>query len=151
MNTKFTALALAAVTALSLAPKPVQASDRGLAIVGGFIGGLLVASAINDSHSTCYPERPSAVVVDERCASGGPADGCWNDVAVNVWVPACWVVERGAYGGSCRRYVGGHYERRVNRVWVSRDRYSRYDRRDRDHGDRDHRSREADNDRSYRR
>ncbi len=126
MKTKITALALVAATALSLTPKPAAASDKGLAIVGGFIGGLIVASAINDSYHD-YPGR-TAVVVDDRCESYAP-NGYWRDVSVQVWVPACWVVERGYRGYDQRRYVVGHYEGRYNRVWVSND---RHDYRDRD-------------------
>jgi hypothetical protein len=120
MKTKITALALITASALSLAPKPAAASDKGLAIVGGFIGGLIVASAINDSCHD-YPARTSTVVVDNRCDACAPA-GYWRDVSVQVWVPACWVVEHNYRGYDNRRYVCGHYENRYNRVWVSTDR-----------------------------
>jgi hypothetical protein len=40
-----------------------------------------------------------------------------------VWVPACWIVERDCYGRCYRRYMGGHYECRNDRVWVAYDRY----------------------------
>ncbi len=126
MKTKITALALVAATALSLTPKPAVASDKGLAIVGGFIGGLIVASAINDSYHN-YPSR-TAVVVNDRCEPSAP-NGYWRDVTVQVWVPACWVVDRSYRGYDNRRYVTGHYEGRNNRVWVSND---RHDYRDRD-------------------
>lgn len=118
MKTKFTALALAAVTALALAPKPAQASDKGLAVVGGLIGGLLIASAINDHNHT--------TVVYDSCDTG-----YWNDVSVQVWVPGCWIVERRHHGREYRRYVDGHYESHTNRVWVAYDRHDRrHDRRD---------------------
>lgn len=120
MKTKITALALVAATALSLTPKPAAASDKGLAIVGGFIGGLIVASAINDSYHN-YPGR-TAVVVDDRCEPYA-SNGYWRDVTVQVWVPACWVVERGYRGSDHRRYVSDHYEGRNNRVWVSNERH----------------------------
>ena len=120
MKTKITALALITAAALSLAPKPAAASEKGLAIVGGFIGGLIVASAINDSYHD-YPARTSTVVVDNRYDSCAPA-GYWRDVSVQVWVPACWVMERNYRGYDNRRYVSGHYENRNNRVWVSNDR-----------------------------
>ncbi|MEO6994499.1 MAG: hypothetical protein ABI273_12780 [Lacunisphaera sp.] len=120
MKTKITALALAVATALALTPKPAAASDKGLAIVGGFIGGLIVASAINDSYHNS-PARP-AIVVDDRCDTY-TSNGYWRDVTVQVWVPACWVVERGYRGYDSRRYIAGHYEGRNNRVWVTRDRH----------------------------
>ena len=138
MKTKFTALALITVTALSFAPKPAAASDKGLAIVGGFIGGLIVASAINDSHHDDYSSRNTTVIVDdgcndrrERCDDRGPS-GYWNNVCVSVWLPGCWIVERSYHGRDCRRYVEGHYERRNERVWVSNDRHNRNDNHDRE-------------------
>jgi len=141
MKTKLTALALSAVTALSFAaPKPAEASDKGLAILGGFIGGIIVASAINDSnHDGYYSERPTAVVVNDRCDDYG-ASGYWSVVAVNVWVPGCWIESRDYRGCRERRYVSGHYECRNNRVWVSNDRHNRNERYDRnDRRDHDYR------------
>ena len=127
MKTKFIALALATVTALSLTPKPAAANDKGLAIVGGFLGGLIVASAINDSrHDNSYDNCNTAVVVadrDDRCEDRRDA-GFWREVSVQVWVPGVWIVER-SHRGSYRHYVSGHYEHRNNRVWVASDRHER--------------------------
>jgi hypothetical protein len=126
MNTKITALALIAVTALSLAPKPAEASDKTLAVLGGFIGGVLVASEINHNRDY-YPTAP-AIIVNDRCD-----DGYWRVVEVRVWVPGYWVTD--CYRGrSLNRYVDGHYECRSNRVWVSYGRNDRHDRRDREIG-----------------
>ncbi len=141
MKNKITALALIAATALSLAPKPAQAHDRGLAIVGGFLGGLIVANAINDSrHDYSYADRgPTTVIVNDRndrCDDFGDRyddrshSGYWKDVTVQVWVPGYWLVERGHHGCSYRRYVEGYYTLRTDRVWVSND---RFDRRDHDY------------------
>jgi hypothetical protein len=140
MKTKITALALAAVTALSFAPKPAKAGDTEWALVGGLIGGIMIGAAINDSHhSTVYPPHNTAVVVrgpvvndcDDRA-------GYWKDVSVKVWVPGCWIVERSRHGHSreVRRYVNGHYEFRSNRVWVAYDRghNNRYDNHRSDYG-----------------
>ena len=121
MKTKFTALALITASALSLAPKPAAANDKGLAIVGGFLGGLIVASAINESQhhdEVRYVER-----VDGR--NDRSDEGCWKEVSVQVWVPGIWIEERGYYGRNYRRYVAGHYECRNNRVWVSSNRHDR--------------------------
>ena len=137
MKTKFTALALITVTALSFAPKPAAANDKGLAIVGGFIGGLIVAAAINDSHHDDYSSQHTVVVDDryagqrERCDARAP-NGYWSSVSVNVWLPGCWVVERSSRGRDCRRYVEGHYERRMDRVWVSNDHRNRNNNHDRE-------------------
>ena len=131
MKTKFTALALIAATALTLAPKPAQAHDKGLAIVGGFLGGLIVASAINDSRHDGYEYRNNTVIVDrgderrgDRC-DDRRADGCWETVTFKVWVPATWVEECGRHGRVYQRYIGGHFEFRTDRVWVSNDRRER--------------------------
>lgn len=130
MKTKITALALIAVTALSLAPKPAQASDKGLAVVGGLIGGLIIGSAIADSHHDYYAPRSTTVIVndrDDRCD-----DGYWKEVSVKVWVPGCWIVERSRHGREVRSYVSGHYSYRTDRVWVASDRRDRRDRDGRD-------------------
>jgi hypothetical protein len=127
MKTKITALVLITATALSLAPKPAAASDKGLAIVGGFLGGLIVASAINDSRHDDYPNRNTTVIVNDRCDDRAP-NGYWKEVSVRVWVPGCWIVERGYRGCDSRRYVEAHYSCRNDRVWVSNDRRDRRDR-----------------------
>jgi len=126
MKTKITALALIAVTALALTPKPAVASDKGLAILGGFIGGMIVASAIDDSHHDVYDRPGTTVIVDRR---GDFADRCdegyWKVVTVRVWVPGYWLVERRHHGRDYRRYVEGHSEFRTERVWVAAGRYDR--------------------------
>jgi hypothetical protein len=130
MKTKITALALAAVTALSFAPKPAKAGDTEWAVVGGVIGGIMIGAAINDSHhTTVYPPHHTTVVVHDRA-------GYWKDVSVKVWVPGCWIVERSRHGREVRRYVNGHYEFRSNRVWVAYDRghHNRYNNHRSDYG-----------------
>ena len=114
MKNKLTALALIAAAALSLAPKPAQASDKGLAVLGGFIGGVLVASELNQNHG--YVTAPAVVVNSgyDRCD-----DGYWKDVTVRVWVPGCWVEERRYHGPSFRHFVDAHYEYRTDHVWVA--------------------------------
>lgn len=118
MKTKITALALVAVAALTLAPKPALAGDKTLAVLGGFIGGLIVASELN--HHDAYAP---AIVVNDRCN-----DGYWDNVTVRVWVPGCWVIERGHHGRSYRHYREGHYEIRAKRVWVTSHSHNRHDR-----------------------
>ena len=129
MKTKLPALALIAVTALALTPKPAVAGDKGLAVLGGFVGGVIVASAINNSHYDTYATAPAVVVNDRGHFGDRYDDGYWKVVTVRVWVPGYWVVERGYHGRSFRRYVEGHAEFRADRVWVS---YGGRDRHDRD-------------------
>jgi hypothetical protein len=130
MKTKITALALIAVTALSLAPKPAAASDKTLAVIGGFIGGVLVASELN--HNRDHYNSAPAIVVNDRCDDN---DGYWKIVEVRVWVPGYWISER-HHGRSFNRYVSGRYECRNDRVWVANDRNDRHGRNDRDYGHR---------------
>jgi hypothetical protein len=135
MKIKLTALALSAA-ALSLAPKPALAGDREWAAVGGFVGGLIIGSALNEHRHDAYPARHTTVVVArpappavcyapviDRC-DDRPA-GYWLRVEERVWVPGYWAVSYDC-GRRVRYFVPGHYECRVNRVWVS------YDRRDHD-------------------
>ena len=140
MNTKITALTLAAATAFAFAPKPAVASDKGLAVVGGIVGGLIIASALSD-HSDVDFHR--TVVVNDRCN-----DGYWKTVEVRTWVPGYWLVERGHHGRSYRSFVEGHYECRTDRVWVA---YNRYDRRDDRRDDRGYGYSESHRDLDYRR
>src|SRR5690242_17919047 len=128
MKTKLTALALAAATAFAFTPKPAVAGDKGLAVVGGLIGGLIIGSAIADSHDTRVIYAHDRY--DDRDGRYDRRDsGYWRTVSVNVWVPGYWVVERSHHGRSARYYVSGHYECRNDRVWVAYDRHDRYDRR----------------------
>lgn len=128
MKTKITALALIAATALTLAPKPAQAGDKELALLGGLIGGVIIGSVINDARHHDRGHRDTVIVErfgNEHCDS---PDGRWEDVSVRVWVPSVWVEERGRHGRRHRHYVPGHYEYRSDRVWVSFDRHDRRDR-----------------------
>ncbi len=95
MKTKLTALALAAATAVSFAPKTVHAGDRDAAAVfTGLIGGLIIASAIANSHDNDC-DRPAAVVVaGNDCRHDyrydAQPEGCWQDVSERVWIQGCW-------------------------------------------------------------
>ena len=137
MKNQLTALALITAIAFTFAPKPAEADDKGLAIVGGFLGGLIVASAINDGHRDNYASGHTTVLVtdrDDRCDDRGNS-GYWKEVSVRVYVPGCWIEERSRCGDSYWRYVGGHYEYRNDRVWVSYDRYDHHDRHDHNYRD----------------
>lgn len=140
MNTKIIALSLAAATAFAFTPKPALAGDKELAVVGGLIGGLIIASAINDHHDDTRVVVTSGY--HHRDRDRDRDDGYWKRVEVRVWVPGYWVSER-RHGRTHRYYVEGRYECRTDRVWVSYDRHDRRDdRRDYDRGyghDRDYR------------
>jgi hypothetical protein len=125
MNTKITALTLAAATAFAFTPKPASAGNNdGAVIAGAIIGGLVVGAAIASADNDCPPVYtnvgycPPAPVY----ATGG----YWTYVPVNVWVAPTWVVSYDSYGRPCRRYVAGHYVHRNERRWVAHNRYDNH-------------------------
>lgn len=142
MNTKITALTLAAATAFAFTAKPAVAGDKELAVVGGLIGGLIIASALSDHH-----DHDSRVVVTSGY-DRSHRDGYWKTVEVRTWVPGYWVSER-RHGRPHRYFVAGHHECRTDRVWVAYNRYDRYVRRDDRRDDRHDRG--YSHDRGYRR
>lgn len=136
---KIAAIALLSAAALSLAPAPAMAGGKEKALIGGFIGGLIIGHAITESHrSACPPEPAPVVVIDSRNDDCG---GYWREERVQVWVPGYWVVSYDC-GRRIRRHVGGHHEYRTNRVWVSDGR--------RDHRDNGRRGRDRRDDRGDR-
>jgi len=140
MKTQLTALALTAATALSFTPQSAQAGDKEWAAVGGFLGGLIVGSVINDhDHDRGYRRHDTTVIIDrnrhggcnDRCDDRCDHRGYWKTVEVRAWVPGCWET-RYDCGRRVRIYIPGHYEYRNDRVWVAYgDRHDRYDRNDR--------------------
>lgn len=136
MNTKLTALTLAATSVFAFTPKPASAHDGGAiagAIIGGAILGAAIASADNCAPAPVYVAPapvylppPGAVYVAPAPVYSAPAayvGGYWDTVAVNIWVPGVWITERDYYGRPCRRWVAPHYERRSERRWVAHNRY----------------------------
>jgi hypothetical protein len=129
---KLASLSLIAAAALSLAPKPAQAGDKEAALIGGFIGGLIVGAVVADNshHNVSY--GPAPVVYQPAPVVCAPApvvvDSCntgyWSNVNVQVYVPGCWAF-RYDCGRQVRYYVTAHYETRTNRVWVANN--SHYD------------------------
>lgn len=118
MNTKLTAIALTAATALSFAPKPAYAGDKEWAAVGGLIGGLIIGSAISEARHHDAPRTTTVIVRDnDRCD-----DGYWREVQVRTWVDGCWET-RYDCGRRVRIFTPGHYVYRTDRVWVSCDRH----------------------------
>jgi hypothetical protein len=134
MKTKLTALLLAAVTVLAFAPKQAQAGDKEIALIGGFIGGLVVGSALN-SGSAHAGYDTTVVVHDYNRYDRGPR-GHWEWTSVRVWVPGYWETHYD-YGRRVQVFVPAHYQTRRERVWVAHgggrgyDRHHRYDRYER--------------------
>lgn len=124
MKTKLTALLLAATAVLALAPKQAQAGDKELALIGGFIGGLIVGAALDDGHDR-YAHEP-VVVSHEYYGRDYGRDhyrhdrprGHWEFQKVRVWVPGYWQTSYDC-GRRVRVYVPGHYDVRRERVWVA--------------------------------
>jgi len=136
MNTKMTALTLAAATAFAFTPKPASAGHNdGAVIAGAIIGGLVVGAAIASADNNCAPVYANSTYCPPAPVIYTPApvvytDGYWTSVPVNVWIAPTWVVSYDNYGRPCRRYVAGHYECRNERRWVAHNRYdNRYDNR----------------------
>ncbi len=128
---KLAALSLLAVGALTFAPKSAYAGrggDEAIAAIGGFLGGLIVGTAINDRPY----DRTVVVTNHSRYDRYDRRDDCddggyWKVVTVKTWVPGYWTTEY-RHGRRIRCYVEGHWGYRTERVWVSYDRYDRHDR-----------------------
>jgi hypothetical protein len=130
---------LAVMTGLAGAPQTAKAGDDEVfAAIGGFIGGVLVASASHDRH-----DRGHAYCEFDGCRDRyvirhdhrGPHRE-W--VTVRVWVPGRWIVRYDNYGRRERFYVKGRYEHRREYVVVDRNRGRGSDRDyGRDYGRRD--------------
>jgi len=122
---------VAALSGVGVAPQTAAARDgEVLAALGGFIGGVIVGSHIDDGHlhtSVSYRHvdryRGTRVVVE---TGRGPHRGYWKVVSVRTWVPGHWVVRRDEYGRRIRYFERGHYEHRRERVWVAAGRDRRF-------------------------
>lgn len=120
MKTRITALVLAAVAALTLVPKPVQAGDKEIAAIGSFLGGLILGAAINESR-TFEPPHETTIVVQDRAYGRRDDRGYWKTVTVRHWVPETWEI-RYEHGRRIRVCIPGHYVLRRDRVWVAYER-----------------------------
>ena len=129
MNKIAIASVLAVLTGLAGAPQTAQArDDKVLAAIGGFIGGVLIASAAHDYHAPqhAYCEFDSCgdrYVVNHR--HGGDRFGRdrygrdrYDWVTVRVWVPGRTVVRYDNCGNRVRYHERGHYEFRKEYVVV---------------------------------
>lgn len=135
---KTATVSLLAASALLFTPKPAVAGDKELAAIGGFIGGLIIGSQIDNNHHrrvvvqpACPP--PARVVIQ--------TGGYWDYRPIRVWVAPRWTVIYDSCNRPVRRYIAGHYETRRERVWVAhRGGYDRHDdRRSARHDRNDHR------------
>ena len=133
-------VSLLAATTFALAPKPAKAGDEAAAAIGGFIGGLVIGSVLDNDHDRYdrydrYDNHVGASVVIGTGNRHPYRDGgYWKTVTVRHWVPGYWTNTRDRRGHRVRVFVEGRWEFRTDRVWVSNDRYDRYDRRDRRYG-----------------
>jgi hypothetical protein len=120
-------LALLATTAFVT---PVEAGKRGDKVavaLGGFIGGVIVGSHINNSPTTvhhttvvsdawCPPPRHGTTVVIHRPALR--PSGYWTHVTERVWIPAERIVSHDCHGRRVVTHIPGRYEAHTRRVWV---------------------------------
>lgn len=110
----------------AIAPK-AEASDEVLAAIGGFIGGVVVGTAISpDSHhkhyrgsrcAQCAPRHRGHVNFDDGYHP--TRGGHWKWVEVRVWVPGRWNHHFDRCGRGVRTWVPGGYEIRRERRWVA--------------------------------
>ena len=120
--------ATVAATLAGLVGSPMNAradhdDDEAVAAIGGFVGGLIVGTAIN-SNDGPGGAVDVGVVVGSRYGHGHPpryghGHGHWNWVTVRVWVPGRWVYDDCHRGRPNRVWIAGHHEHRRERVWVA--------------------------------
>jgi|GEM_PF-1375016 len=116
---KLVTLSLIAASAFALAPKPAVAGDKGLAVLGGFLGGLIVANSINNQSDYCAPSYGSTYYPAPPIAVVSNGYGYWDYTPFQVWVAPRWVVTYDAYRHPHRHYVSGHYRTETSRVWIN--------------------------------
>lgn len=153
---KLALLVLLAAAAITVTPKSAFAGDRGgdaaVAAIGGFIGGLVIGTALDNDHERYDRHVDTTVVIGTGHRDRHHRDGgYWKTVTVKHWVPGYWTTSYDC-GRRVRVFVDGYWDYQTERVWVSYDRHDRHDGRygygyGRGHGyDRDY-----DYDRGYRR
>lgn len=122
-------VSLLAATTFALAPKPAKAGDEAAAAIGGFIGGLVIGSILDNDHGH-YDRYNSHVSTSVVIGTGNRHPhrdgGYWKTVTTRHWVPGYWTSTRDRHGHRVRVFVEGRWEHRTERVWVS---YGRHDRR----------------------
>ena len=114
MNKFAIASVLAVMTGLAGAPLPAKAhgDDTALAIVGGFIGGVIVANAINDHHAHVHAYCGFDGCRDRYVVAHTHSGRNHEWITVRVWVPGRWVIRYDNYGHRSRYFERGRYEYR---------------------------------------
>lgn len=102
-------------------PRHHDHDDAVVAAIGGFVGGVIVASAIHHD----LPPAPAVVSVsyghDHR-------HGHWEWRSARVWVPGYWTHVERRHGHVRKVWIEGRYEVRRERVWVAHRGPARCDR-----------------------
>ena len=129
---KKTLIALAAILALTLAPRPAAAlGDKEAAILGGLIGGVIIGAAIDDAldndhyshvsyrhrddrgHDDRYDRRD-----DRRGDRHYDRGGSWSYRTVKVWIPKRTYYTYDHCGNRIRHHERGYWTYRKEKVWV---------------------------------
>lgn len=102
-------ITLLALAAALLAPSDAKAGDTERAVIGGLIGGIIIASVLDDDAN---------VSVGYSSHYGRHDDGHWEWVSVRTWVPGYYERRRDHCGNLMKVWVSGHYTLVKQRVWV---------------------------------
>lgn len=100
---------------LFLVPQ-AQAINKEWSAALGFLGGVLVANAYDNHHTTYYETRP--VYVETRCYEPRVISGHYETRYEKYWVPGRQVVVRDRCGNKVVRYESGYYDYRPVSVWI---------------------------------
>lgn len=118
-----------------LQPSIAQAdsSDKALAAIGGFLGGVVATNIVNDhreskayyhrSNKSC---RETKVIVRSGSYNRHRGDGHYEYRRVKVWNPGYWEFTRDACGRRVKVWNKGYYSFRREKVWVEHCERPRY-------------------------
>lgn len=131
MNTKTIVLASILLLGLIARPTTVRAGDEALAALGGFIGGVIVGTVINDhdddrtviirgnSGRRDRYDRYDRHDRYDRNDRGHRPSGHWEYRTVRKWVPGYWTTVHDRCGDRRRVWIEGRHVRTQVRVWIS--------------------------------
>lgn len=125
-------ITLIALAAALFAPSHAKAGDKEKALIGGLIGGIIIASALDNNDTS----------ISVGYSNHYGRHGHWEWVSVRTWVPGYHERRRDHCGNLVRVWVSGHYTFVKQKVWVDGGhRSGHYGYRDghRDHGHGDYR------------